>query len=150
MYAFSTLSASLPTVDTPQVWADGLGNPSRNAIQQCQVTRLLSLVGDLEAARTQAKGNPSPQLSPYRLWIDTLCCPVELSGKHIALERIKNVYIEAAHVLVLDSFISSFPYKGRPAAEPVLRILATSSWMRRLWTLQGWYSPHSLGCRSCL
>jgi hypothetical protein len=108
----------------------------------------MGLVNGLEA--TQAQGSPLPQTGSYRFWIDTLCCPVELSGKLIALQRIKDVYAQASHVLVLDSLISSFPYKDRPAAEPVLRVLFTSSWMRRLWTLQGLYLALSISVTKLL
>ena len=72
----------------------------------------------------------------YLLWIDTLCCPVEKKAKKVALERIADVYRNAAHVLVLDASLSPYPSKGIPCAELLLRI-SGSAWMRRLWTLQG-------------
>ncbi len=71
------------------------------------------------------------------MWIDTLCCPVELTGKMIALARIARVYEDASHVLVFDASISSFSFTELDEAELCLRALGTSTWMRRLWTLQG-------------
>jgi hypothetical protein len=73
----------------------------------------------------------------YRLWIDTLCCPVERSGKMISLERIALVYRNATHVLVLDSSISGYSTEAASPTELLVRAFCTSSWMRRLWTLQG-------------
>ncbi|KAH7303243.1 hypothetical protein B0I35DRAFT_485367 [Stachybotrys elegans] len=111
------------------VWADGLGNPRKNAIQICQLDRLATLVANLQS---DMEPHTSTQ---YRLWIDTLCCPVEYSGKMIALGRIVQVYRDATHVLVLDSSISSYSAHSNPA-ELLLRAFCTSLWMRRLWTLQ--------------
>jgi hypothetical protein len=79
----------------------------------------------------------SGQQQPYRLWIDTLCCPVELEGKHAALERIKDVYENATHVLVLDSSTMQFELSKMTSIEALLRIYVCSIWMTRLWTLQG-------------
>lgn len=73
----------------------------------------------------------------YRIWIDTLCCPIELEGKLIALERIAGVYRNAAHVLVLDSTLTGLNSQDTHPAELLLRIYCASPWMRRLWTLQG-------------
>ena len=76
----------------------------------------------------------------YLFWIDTLCCPISLAGKSIALQRIAAVYRKAAHVLVLDNSISPFSSAGdgpAKSAENCLRILGSATWMRRLWTLQG-------------
>ena len=76
----------------------------------------------------------------YWFWIDTLCCPIDLHEKNIALERIDRVYREATHVLVIDESISHFVSEGEgpeKAAENCLRIVGSATWMRRLWTLQG-------------
>lgn len=72
----------------------------------------MHLVSGLEVA-AQSLPNQSPQ-TEYRLWIDTLCCPIDLPGKLTALDRIAAVYTEATHVLVLDSSISSYSYKDKP------------------------------------
>jgi hypothetical protein len=56
----------------------------------------------------------------------------------VALKRIATVYQEAQHVLVLDKSISSFASEGMHSAEICCRRVAFSTWMRRLWTLQGW------------
>jgi hypothetical protein len=76
-----------------------------------------------------------------RLWIDTLCCPVELGAKIISLQRMSTVYRKARHVLVLDLAFSSCQSKDAHPALLSLTILACSTWMRRLWTLQGKEDP---------
>ena len=80
-----------------------------------------------------------PRRGAYRFWIDTLCCPISTRAKRRALERVVMVYGKASHVLVLDQSILSVDAKndGLPAvSETCLRILASSTWMKRLWTMQ--------------
>ena len=92
-----------------------------------------------ETGQRQDEGGPFS----YRLWIDTLCCPVSCSRdeKRRALERMTDVYREAAHVLVLNKSIAPFGWEvdgtAAGSAETCLRILGMATWMRRLWTLQG-------------
>lgn len=125
---------AIPYVAISHVWADGLGNPTANTLPGCQVDRLISLVANLQNTVDpdwKERGQP-----PYRIWIDSLCCPVESKGKSIALERIADVYRNAAHVLVLDSSLTSFPSEAVDPAELLFRALSCSPWMRRLWTFQ--------------
>lgn len=125
------------------VWADGLGNPRQNAIQECQIGFLAGLLNSLQDDPEPSMEEDANQpLSPvsnfkYKFWIDTLCCPVEINGKKIALERIRDVYRTAAHVLVLDSTLSCYRAADMSSMELLLRIFGSSAWMRRLWTLQG-------------
>ncbi|KAM7206077.1 hypothetical protein V8F20_002859 [Naviculisporaceae sp. PSN 640] len=119
------------------VWADGLGNTRGNSLQRCQIARLRKLISDVELAYHLA--NPDQPRPKYRLWIDTLCCPV--SGLHpttngISLTRMKSVYEQAAHVLVLDAALSVHEAARLTPADILLRCFASSIWMRRLWTLQ--------------
>ena len=79
----------------------------------------------------------SANTQPYRIWIDTFCCPIELGGKLLALQRIADVYRQATHVLVLDKALAAFPSVDVHPAELLLRTIGASPWMRRLWTLQG-------------
>lgn len=80
----------------------------------------------------------------YRVWVDTLCCPVELEGKKLSLERIADVYRNSTHTLVLDLTLTSLPSRDVDPAELLLRILSCSPWMRRLWTFQEGSLPKSL------
>lgn len=59
----------------------------------------------------------------------------EIPGKSIAIEKIRLVYRQAQHVLVLDAGLMSYDLKSRDWLELLIRI-STSGWMRRLWTLQ--------------
>lgn len=112
-----------------QVWVNGLGNPTSNSLPRCQISRISKLIDDLP----KAPGS----MEPPRLWLDTLCCPVEMESKMICLERIADVYRKAHHVLVLDTTLTAFKYKGTSPAELLVRAFGCSPWMRRLWTLQG-------------
>ncbi|TQW00868.1 HET domain-containing protein [Cordyceps javanica] len=122
------------------VWADGLGNPRANALPTCQVIRMANAVAELNRTMNDSD---DPQ-SEYRIWVDTICCPVELEGKAIALERIADVYKNSAHVLILDSSLTCLNTTTSDLAEMLLRTFSCSAWMRRLWTLQEAILPKSL------
>ncbi len=128
-----TYEPGMNYVALSHVWADGLGNPRRNALPSCQVIKIASTVAELN--RT-LNGGDDPR-SEYRVWVDTICCPVELTGKAIALERIADVYQKSTHVLILDSSLTNMNTTTCDLAERLLRTFSCSAWMRRLWTLQG-------------
>lgn len=136
-----------------QVWADGLGNTKANTLQTCQVARLGRLVKAVESDFNATRDPETPPVR-YRLWIDSLCVPVaprpgdafdpeRLRIYNLALGRMKDVYIKAAHVLVLDKALMSYESDRMHQAEVLLRIFASSQWMRRLWCLQGESLPLS-------
>ncbi|KAK3990671.1 hypothetical protein QBC44DRAFT_60384 [Cladorrhinum sp. PSN332] len=127
------------------VWADGLGNTKANTLQTCQVARLGRLIKAVEDDFNAR--NPEQPPVKYRVWIDTLCVPVaprpgetvepeRLRIYNLALGRMKDVYIGAAHVLVLDKALNIYDIEGLHQAEALLRVFASSQWMRRLWCLQ--------------
>ncbi|KAG5973860.1 hypothetical protein E4U55_000231 [Claviceps digitariae] len=110
------------------VWANGLGNPVTTSLPRCQIARVAKLVAALPLA-------PGTSETP-RLWLDTLCCPIEPQAKLISLARIADVYRKAHHVLVLDTSLTAFKYDASHPAELLVRAFVCSPWMRRLWTLQ--------------
>lgn len=122
------------TEDTPyvaisHVWADGLGNPHANSLHRCKLIHLRELVSAL------GTGDASNSEAIPLIWLDTLCCPAENGeGKQAAIEKIRLVY-RAKHVLVLDSGLMAYDAQPQDVSEQATRIF-TSSWMRRLWTLQ--------------
>ncbi|KAK0610757.1 hypothetical protein B0T14DRAFT_557920 [Immersiella caudata] len=124
------------------VWADGLGNTKDNTLQKCQIARLRRLVSAVEdTVWAQDDSKPRPK---YHIWVDTLCCPVaklEPEYNKLSLLRMKTVYEQATHVLVLDLALSIHEAEGLRPATILLRIFGSSIWMRRLWTLQGSYPP---------
>ncbi|KAL6788129.1 hypothetical protein J3E68DRAFT_444819 [Trichoderma sp. SZMC 28012] len=123
----------VPYVALSHVWANGLGNPKANSLPRCQIKHVAQLIASMQ---TEAETGDAEYRTQYQMWIDTLCCPVELGGKMIALERIASVYLNAAHVLVLDASLTGFDPQDTHPAELMLRVYGASPWMRRLWTLQ--------------
>ena len=110
------------------VWADGLGNPHRNALPRCQLSLLRTMVGEFNTT----SGQPVHDLL---FWCDTLCCPVEPEANKLALSQMRRTYLEASFVLVLDASLRLCDSEGLGYEELCSRIVL-SGWMRRLWTLQ--------------
>ncbi|KAK5989645.1 hypothetical protein PT974_07900 [Cladobotryum mycophilum] len=122
----------LPYVALSHVWANGMGNPTTNSLPKCQIQRVARLIASLQDETEPQREENAPS---FRVWVDTLCCPVALEGKMIALQRIADVYKNATHVLVLDATLTEFK-SNEHQAELLLRIFGASPWTRRLWTLQ--------------
>ncbi len=112
------------------VWADGLGNPHENALPRCQLDFLRRTIKEYyEDVLPEEFGG-------VLLWCDTLCCPVQRgTAKDIALAQMKQTYLKAARVLVLDASLAIQNIKTMDLYEACIRIL-NSRWTRRLWTLQ--------------
>jgi hypothetical protein len=130
-----------PYVAISHVWADGLGNPFANSLPKCKLYHLQELVKAVMQKGTE--GGEQPKENPL-IWLDTLCCPAQEGvGKKTAIEKIRLVYRQAQHVLVLDAGLMSYESKSQKWPETMVRIF-TSSWMRRLWTLQEGALAHTL------
>ena len=117
------------------VWADGLGNPTATALPRCQLSRLKTLIDNLDFEYLDESYEPedAPEML---LWCDTLCCPVKSEeAQKMALRQMYRTYDEASLVLVLDRSLISHRVGGMKVDEACVRI-ATSRWMTRLWTLQ--------------
>ena len=113
------------------VWADGLGNPHRNALQKCQLLYLQRLLTSLSKTQLEGKGTPKTLF-----WLDTLCCPISPAEiKAVAIGQMRRTYQEASHVLVLDSSLQQSEGARMGDLETSVRLF-TSGWMHRLWTLQ--------------
>ena len=113
------------------VWADGLGNPARNALPRCQLQYLDDLARRFSPPTTKEGGSLKTLL-----WLDTLCCPVSPEdAKKRALSEMKRTYQEATFVLVVESSLRLHESRELDTEETWARILS-SGWMRRLWTLQ--------------
>lgn len=144
------------------VWADGLGNPSANALPRCQLSRIRERL----QPRTSFGNRENHSTGSLWIWMDTLCIPVEAkyqTTRQKAIDQMALVYASAESVLVLDRSIArlSYPHMGPvercdpPAiglktsyahylrspesymgsAEVLGRILC-SPWAGRSWTLQ--------------
>jgi hypothetical protein len=114
------------------VWSDGLGNVMENSLPQCQMQRLHSLLHELYQLEGHSTDASSRKLV---FWIDTLCVPLETKCRKLAIRRMTDTYKNATQVLVLDSELKRTTYRDKPPHEPFARI-ASSGWMRRVWTLQ--------------
>ncbi|RAO73246.1 uncharacterized protein BHQ10_009258 [Talaromyces amestolkiae] len=167
-----------PYVAISHVWSDGMGNPDGNWLHSCQVgllyeqaRRLVSdkkhiprQVGDplehVEAgmsrlahfAINQTRGKDKSVL----VWIDTLCVPHERDARNLAIQRIRQVYLDgmfidlaldskynesscmisAYRVLIFDSEMRQVESNSISRAQLLTRVVFCSGWMRRLWTLQ--------------
>ncbi|KAK4498833.1 hypothetical protein PRZ48_009343 [Zasmidium cellare] len=140
------------------VWADGLGNPAANCLPRCQLLRVKKLVEDfrdknvvhdVDESVKQAPEAPLVYPGPSReifIWCDTICCPVQdfsnplpsdeltaLQSKAIA--RLRQVYQQASHALVLDRSLEAMDFHSIDRLEAAARVY-TSRWIRRLWTFQ--------------
>ena len=114
----------LKYVAISHVWSDGLGNPHRNSLPQCQYTKLSSLVA------SQYPGEEVP------FWIDTISCPVEpQDARRRAIMFMRRTYSEADQVIVLDSYLEPLDHRSLSKKELWLRVMQCG-WTRRLWTLQ--------------
>ncbi|CAF9922237.1 hypothetical protein IMSHALPRED_005632 [Imshaugia aleurites] len=123
----------IPYVAISHVWADGLGNRSANSLPNCQLARLGNMLDQF------SEDGKRPLV-----WLDTLCCPVDLEAKLMALSQMRRTYAKAEKTLILDSTLYNCEGRNLSAAELHARIL-TSGWMRRLWTLQeGALASHPL------
>jgi hypothetical protein len=114
-----------PNTVFSHVWADGLGNRGGNSLPICQLSRLQKMSNELFNADT---------VDPVPFYIDTLCVPRDRDIRKKAIRKMRDVYIEAKRVLVLDQDISSSSME-----QGITRIsvsLVFSGWMRRLWTYQ--------------
>lgn len=116
-----------PYVAISHVWSDGLGNPKRNCLNQCQLNRIQSLVNELYEAERR----------PIRFRMDTLCIPVGTEHEDlrtVAIDRMAETYRRADKVLVLDN---SLQYCGGDISRVEMGMrLRYSPWMTRVWTLQ--------------
>ena len=119
------------------VWADGLGNPDRNALPTCQIRRLKRQLDQLYAVNGNRQGSTMLNIRPSRLfWFDTLCIPVK--NEHIYLKNrsiayMASIYAGAKRVLVLDAELMKIE---STKTETCLARVLCSAWMSRSWTLQ--------------
>ena len=110
------------------VWADGLGNRKHNSLYRCQIDHIYRRL----AALDRKLGNNN---TAFYVWIDTICCPLEPDAYIHAMSLMKETYLHAANVLVLDAELEITDLSDLDPNEIMARI-SCSSWMRRLWTFQ--------------
>ena len=123
----SSRSSALPGdyIAISHVWVDGLGSTTEDGIFACQARRL----GDLIARLSHYSGAP--------IWIDSVCIPSSPEHRRKAISLLRNVYRNAAQVLVVDKTVQRCQ-KDMPAEDLAWSIVC-SPWMQRLWTYQESY-----------
>ncbi|EXJ76122.1 uncharacterized protein A1O5_00630 [Cladophialophora psammophila CBS 110553] len=112
------------------VWANGFGNLHANSMPVCQLVRLQSQVNGLYNRGFVDDNVP--------FWIDTLCVPVQpknTATRRRAIVAMRNIYENAAKVLVVDVDLLKSTTAGASNEEIAMRI-SYSVWWSRLWTLQ--------------
>lgn len=135
--------SGVPFVAISHVWSDGLGNPKKNAIPQCQLRRLS------QYTRAILKDTTEPPL----FWLDTICVPpdaicqvsesLEQQMQYRAISQMKNTYEQSTVTLVLDSWLLSTRISDMTVAEKMMRIFSCA-WNSRLWTYQEGALPKSV------
>lgn len=108
------------------VWSDGLGNPRSNALPGCQLQYIMEKVLWRRASADKKESQVA------RLWIDTLCVPLDEPLRGRAIELIKTTFAGASEVLVFDARLQKLSALVH-YTESLMRI-KLSSWFRRLWT----------------
>ena len=109
------------------VWSDGFGNPKVNALHTCVFTQICRIVEKLPKTTSRLT-------TPF--WMDTICVPLAPKEmKRIALNKLRDPYIDAQHVLVIDNYLRGTQSYGLSDLEIFARISCTT-WAQRLWTFQ--------------
>ncbi|OJT12321.1 hypothetical protein TRAPUB_11096 [Trametes pubescens] len=111
-----------PYVAISHVWADGMGSITEDGLPTCIVKRIAGLVQRL-----------LPDTGAF--WMDSLCVPGVRELKTRAIKLMSHTYRDSAKVLVIDDCIRSQCSERKTWEENLFRI-ATSGWVRRVWTLQ--------------
>jgi hypothetical protein len=144
------------------VWAGGMGNPRANALPECRLKELHSMIEALPAPNL-LHDNHCPLWFPlYKavhramsyeqrqrrqflrnrkilFWLDTLCVPVNKKfAKHrqLAIGRMAQTYAGARQVLVLDPDLQQIHVPSAREHVSYLPQIGISSWMARSWTFQ--------------
>ncbi|KAF1953710.1 hypothetical protein CC80DRAFT_537296 [Byssothecium circinans] len=118
----------LDYVAISHVWADGLGNPYRNSLPNCQ----------LDTIQRWVDGLPGGDIAGKRwFWMDTICVPVEEQHKRwrqAAIAKMADIYKGSTCVLTLDAWVRAISVNSS-IADKIAR-LYVSNWVHRLWTTQ--------------
>ncbi|KAI8990427.1 hypothetical protein BD414DRAFT_483605 [Trametes punicea] len=116
-------SEQAPYVAISHVWAEGMGSTTDAGLPTCVVQRIAGLARALL---------PEPEGA---FWMDSLCVPSLRNERKRAIMLMAQTYRDAAKVLVIDDCVRTLCSEGKSWDDNLLRI-ATSQWVRRVWTLQ--------------
>jgi hypothetical protein len=106
------------------VWADGLGGKTESGLNQCQIERLRKLCTSISETANNAW-----------FWVDSLGIPRRDKNIYYkALVGIRDVYINASAVLVIDKTIEECTTSS--TTEVLYAHIYLSAWMQRMWTYE--------------
>ncbi|KAJ5442416.1 hypothetical protein N7445_005423 [Penicillium cf. griseofulvum] len=147
------------------VWSDGLGNTEGNSLPICQMKFLYEqarcvLTGDEYVPRYEngpfgplhtgtarlahlVSNKALRRDESVLLWIDTLCIPHQPDVRSLAIQRMREVYLDGYRTMIIDSEMRKVNASSSTHLELLLRVLYCSGWIRRLWTLQEGLSAKS-------
>ncbi|KAI0632924.1 hypothetical protein C8Q77DRAFT_1059205 [Trametes polyzona] len=127
VYAGGELRVQVATggsyVTISHVWADGMGSTTEDGLPGCVVERIAGLV---QWTYPDSDG---------AFWMDSLCVPAVETLRKDAILLMGKTYRDSAKVLVVDECIRTQCSESKSWEENLFRI-ATSGWIRRVWTLQ--------------
>lgn len=122
--------AQIPYVALSHVWADGLGNPTGNAIFRCQLEDIHEVLHSQPSAVATNE-------QKVAFWLDTLCIPVQATHQALrdfSIQRMRDIYKNASAVLVVDPDLRALTVEASDAE--LLSRLLSCNWSSRLWTYQ--------------
>ena len=125
----TSIARDTPYVAISHVWADGLGSTTEQGMYWCQAKRLSSFASDAAGLGTA-------------FWVDSLCIPEATEYRKEAIAMMKSVYQNATKVVVVDRSICQ--QSAQQTIMSLIYIVATSSWMQRLWTYPEAYLASSI------
>ncbi|KAJ8457555.1 hypothetical protein ONZ51_g11461 [Trametes cubensis] len=106
------------------VWSEGMGSTTEDGLPICLVEHISNLARSLLPEHNGA------------FWMDSLCVPSARQQRKQAIRLMADTYRNAAKVLVIDNSVRTMCHSERSPAPEILLRIATSAWMRRIWTLQ--------------
>ncbi|KAI0326294.1 hypothetical protein GY45DRAFT_122390 [Cubamyces sp. BRFM 1775] len=127
----------IPAQDSPyvaisHVWSEGMGSTTDVGLPRCLVDHISTLVRGLLPEHDGA------------FWMDSLCVPSSREQRKRAIKLMADTYRNATKVLVIDDSVRTLCHLERTPGPEVLLRIATSAWVRRVWTLQEGLLAHQL------
>ncbi|KAJ8457554.1 hypothetical protein ONZ51_g11462 [Trametes cubensis] len=106
------------------VWSEGMGSTTDVGLPTCLVEHISSLAKSLLPEHDGA------------FWMDSLCVPSAHEQRKKAIRLMADTYRNAAKVLVIDDSVRTSCHSELTILPEILLRIATSAWVRRVWTLQ--------------
>lgn len=123
------------------VWAEGFCNTGANQLPTCHLKLFKKCFEQAGAYGRPPESKPEAML-PIAFWMDALAIPIDNKLQDKAIENMREVFRRASHTIVL---VKDLLYSETPELyNEIPWRIATTFWMRRLWTLQEAYLSRRL------